>query len=191
MLGSRLVSSALSWLHLRLELKFPDIYFHRTFVAWCGGDVSRGSASGLVAPSSIWCQVCLRGSADWFTSSTRVLPRPPECLVQEYLPPTRVRQLQHLQVKTDHDNGTSIHRLVLLNTRGGGAIRATGASRPRRDHCCSGSSTGVPGGCRSHGRLLVAVMSSIRPWRTDEYDAEKERISSSEALNRTEVRLKR
>eukprot|EP00971_Amphidinium_carterae_P339405 6477209-Amphidinium_carterae.1 len=37
-----------------------------------------GSASGLGAPSFRWCQFGLRGSADWFTSSTRVLPRPGE-----------------------------------------------------------------------------------------------------------------
>eukprot|EP00971_Amphidinium_carterae_P254353 5049553-Amphidinium_carterae.1 len=98
-------------------MNFVDISCHRSLVAWCGGDVSRGSASGLVAPRFLWCKVCFRGSADWFTSSTRVLLRPRLCvsicwaqcksrddwsvgapsLVQEYLPPTRVQQLQHLQ----------------------------------------------------------------------------------------------
>eukprot|EP00971_Amphidinium_carterae_P259492 5148977-Amphidinium_carterae.3 len=56
--------------------------------------------------------------------------------------------------------------------RGGGAIRATVAFRTRPDHCRSGYSTRVAGGCRSHGRLLADQASSIRPWRTDESDAE-------------------
>eukprot|EP00971_Amphidinium_carterae_P325288 6455478-Amphidinium_carterae.3 len=71
-------------------------------------------------------------------------------------------------------------RLLLRNAgkvaRGGGAIRATGALRLACDHCCSGSSSGVAGGCRSDGCLLVDVMSSItiRQWRIDESDAENE-----------------
>eukprot|EP00971_Amphidinium_carterae_P343360 6483074-Amphidinium_carterae.1 len=94
-----------------------------------------GSASGLVAASFLCRQVSLRGSADWSASSTRALSGPrrwvspdwapcqcrdqlsfnAESLDRKYLPPTRVRQLQQLQVKSDHEKGTSIHRVFIVN----------------------------------------------------------------------------